>query len=337
MPENKKFVFVLGAGASKDFGYPTGAELIKTIVGYKHDSFFIKFMEGYGISGGDIGIFSDSLEGSGLNSIDAFLSRVLARKEKQPVDFEKIGRASITYAILFAEKASNRQRLVFNFDDNWYRHIFNFLNDGYEVLHNGRVRFITFNYDLSLEYYIGKTYFFRNYIYSVTPEEQNAYSEFLDKIKILHLYGSAGKLYTKDSREYGTVDNLFDFYKKHLFWRIAESIEIVRPDVSDKTQTIFKEVQRYLTEADYIFFLGFGFDSLNMERLGLHEVFQENLQDRLFYTTAYGADNSSIYDFENRICPSEEIRENIYTRGEKDEKIVSFLKNKCLILSQLRD
>ncbi len=337
MMNNKKFVFVLGAGASKDFGYPTGAELIKTIVGYKHDSLFIKFMEGYGISGRDIGIFSDRLEESGLNSIDAFLARVLAREEKQPIDFEKIGRAGITYAILSAEKASNRQRLVFNFDDNWHRHIFNFLDDDYKVLHNGRVRFITFNYDLALEYYIARTYYVRNYIHSATPKEQATYLEFLDKIKILHFYGSVGNLYTKDGRAYGAIDNLINFSKPHLFWEIAKNVEIIRPNASNGTQAIFTEAQQYLAAADYIFFLGFGFDSLNMERLGLHQVFQENIQDKLFYTTVYEADNSSIYDFENRVCPNEEIRKNIYTRGEKDEKIVSFLKNKCFILSQLKD
>jgi hypothetical protein len=74
-----------------------------------------------------------------------------------------------------------------------------------------------------------------------------------------------------------------------------------------------------------------------MERLELHQVFQKDLQDKLLYATVYGADNSSIYDFEDRICPDEGIRKNIYTRGEKDEKIVSFLKNKCFILSQLKD
>jgi hypothetical protein len=339
MRNNKKFVFVLGAGASKDSGYPTGAELIETIAKYNNDNGFLNAMNNVGIAKRDVNIFVDSLTKSGLNSIDAFLTRVTGRKQPQPIDFEKIGRACISYAILYAEKESKRKELPFRFDSNWRRHLFSFFSDDYMLLTDGRVRFITFNYDLSLEYFIQESYRIRNYIYAMSPEERKQCFQFLNKIEILHLYGQIGKLAEYDSdntgRTYGS--DLLNLDGSRMFWRIAENIEIVRPDITGVAQNNFKLAQQYLSESDYVFFLGFGFDSLNMERLKLHEIFQTNVALKKFYVTAYEADNSSIYDFKNRIFHHKDLEDEICKIGKKEEKIVHFLKDNCFILSQLKD
>lgn len=339
MGNNKKFVFVLGAGASRDFGYPTGIELIETITKYKNGGVFINFMKENGIFERDVKTFADILKESGLNSIDAFLTRVVDSKREQPVDFETIGRACIAYTILFTEKQSKILELPFRFDDNWYRYLFSFFDDNYAALIDGRVRFLTFNYDLSLEYFIATSYRIRNYLYAMSLEEKRKYQEFLSKIKILHFYGQAGNLneFVSTGREYGVVDDFFNFSKPHMFREIAKNIEIVRPQVPKETQIIFNRAQQYLTEANYVFFLGFGFDVLNMERLGLEHAFQAGVDRRLYYVTTYGADNSSIYDFENRIFPDGSLKDDIYTRGDHEEKIVPFLKNKCFILSGLKE
>ena len=339
MNSNKKFVFVLGAGASKDYGYPTGSELIELITEFNNDAGFLNAMNNVGISKKDIGIFVDTLKKSGLNSIDAFLARAVDSSGKQPIDFEKIGRASITYAILYSEKASKGNDLPFRFNDNWYRHLFSFLNDDYSALTDGRIRFLTFNYDLSLEYFIATSYRIRNYLHTMSDEERRDYLQFISDIEILNIYGQVGKVteYDKDGkgREYGSDSLNLD--ADYPFWQIAEKIQIVRPDATGEAKTLFERAQQYLSESDYVFFLGFGFDYLNMERLRLHEIFQTNIAHKRFYVTAYKADNSSIYDFQNRIFHHKELERDICRIGKKDENIVSFLKDNCFILSQLKD
>ncbi len=339
MNGNKNFVFVLGAGASKDYGYPTGSELIELIAKFNTDAGFLNAMNNAGISKRDIGIFVDTLKKSGLNSIDAFLARAADSIRKQPIDFEKIGRASITYAILYSEKESKRDDLPFRFNDNWYRYLFSFLNDGYSALTDGRIRFLTFNYDLSLEYFIATSYRIRNYLHAMSEEERHNYLQFISDIEILHIYGQVGKLteYDRDGngREYGSDSLNLD--GKDPFWQIAENIQIVRSDITEEAKTLFERAQQYLSESDYIFFLGFGFDYLNMERLRLHEIFQTNIAHKRFYVTAYKADNSNIYDFQNRIFHHKELEMDICKIGKKDENIVSYLRDNCFILSQLKD
>jgi hypothetical protein len=249
---NKKFVFVLGAGASNDFGYPTGDKLIEEISEYRHDGIFTQFMEALGFSSRDINIFCEKLKYSGLNTIDAFLSRAAVRQDKL-VDFENIGRACITYNILYHEKMSRETESVFRFNENWYRYIFSFFPDKYEALVDGRVRFLTFNYDLTLEHFIAESYRIRNYLYVMDESEQTEFQSKIGSIKILHLYGHVGDLIEFDSvgRKYGF--DMLQIENYRVFNRIAKGIEIVRPDISARTQDIFKKAQEYLSAADYIF------------------------------------------------------------------------------------
>ena len=69
--DNKRLVFILGAGASADYGYPVGSDLSKTISKNR-----FPILENYYPSF-DIACFQQTFNKSGINSIDAFLEKKL--------------------------------------------------------------------------------------------------------------------------------------------------------------------------------------------------------------------------------------------------------------------
>ena len=70
---HKPTVLVLGAGASMPYGYPSGSALREMLV---DQSTFDELIVGNLISRNDVGGFCERFLYSGMNSIDAFLSRI---------------------------------------------------------------------------------------------------------------------------------------------------------------------------------------------------------------------------------------------------------------------
>ncbi|MGH1403015.1 MAG: hypothetical protein ACRBDL_02115 [Alphaproteobacteria bacterium] len=191
---NKKTVFILGAGASWHYNYPTGADLVKCIIekateladrlasnsihikwrNNLTEYFDEKFSEYYqeGQDGVDyLRNFIDRINHVDPPVIDYFLD--------WNSDWQEIGQMMISWVILDREREfeenkrnGNHQRLVDQnpnpknrylvdakqCDDNWYRFIlYKMLSDCLlyqDFIQENHVHFITFNYDVSLETYL---------------------------------------------------------------------------------------------------------------------------------------------------------------------------------------
>src|SRR4051812_25489543 len=131
----KKYVFVLGAGASMPFDFPSGKRLVEDVsfvlsrvefsiaTAMDYDAFrnhnrncnLIRLLCQDGISIDHIETFRHSLINSQLNSVDAFL-------EHRP-EFNSIGKKAIGYCLLSYEELSKKPLR----NGDWYRYLWNYM------------------------------------------------------------------------------------------------------------------------------------------------------------------------------------------------------------------
>src|ERR1700677_4114288 len=155
----KKTVFILGAGASSDYGYPTGLELKRQILQIgdsKTLQYDFEDLDEFDDFGSDS---SSGTLGDLLNSHEDPISRLTSvfKKSGQPTIDEflrthkaliNVGKFLITYVLLNSEV---EERLI---EDKWLQLIWSRLIRGKSSLNdlNPDIAFVTFNYDTSLEY-----------------------------------------------------------------------------------------------------------------------------------------------------------------------------------------
>jgi hypothetical protein len=252
----RRLVFVLGAGASWPYKFPLGLELAAELCGIKPDSNLCKVLTNLGGVETDHALgFTSEFMRSGLNSIDAFLSR---RSE-----YERVGKLAIAAVLGSRESPDSVLAITNDRKDHWYRLLWNNLTaetgGDPAALPLKNVQIITFNYDRSLEL------FFQEAVKATFGVSDNEASHILEHLAILHVYGELGSFSSSGapagSRQYkpiSTADSL----------RIAaEGIRVI-PEARDD-DPCFRQAQAWLRQAFQICFLGFGFDTLNMRRLGL--------------------------------------------------------------------
>jgi hypothetical protein len=144
-------VFILGAGASKPYGYPTAAELREFII-INFCNEYRSLLEKASVDAQtitrflhDAQIFVDAFNDSSIESIDQFLSI-------NP-SFTSIGKKVITLSILYKEKMSalNEGMGLSNASKSWYRLLFKHMTSGlkepsdFVKFPENKVAFITFN------------------------------------------------------------------------------------------------------------------------------------------------------------------------------------------------
>lgn len=277
---NTDTTLILGAGASIPYGLPSGPKLKEIILRNlnKHiknkDRTGIKQLHQLGdldFSIEDLKNFHHQLYKSGRTSIDSFLEH---RK-----DLTELGKVLIAQTLLSLEESSK----LFTDEENWYQYLWNRLNTQVHKFNNNKLRIITFNYDRSFEYYL----------FSVLKNSFNLSdtqsSKHLNRFTVLHLYGKLGDLpfeatNQKLSIEYGEEIEDLDKLKY-----ASESINIVH-DKSNLEQ--FEIAEGILKESQRIYFLGFGFDPINVQRFNLTSI--KNLNDKKIKATFYGITDTEL-------------------------------------------
>lgn len=251
----KPTLFILGAGASIPYGFPSGWELRNKICEAAEgvsSKTVTDLNTALGIPCEDIIEFARNFKKSKLLSIDTFLS-------KHP-KYSVIGKTLIAQQLIPKELDYVLDALLI--DDDWYCALWNALAanaTSVAELAENKIKILTFNYDRSLE----------RYLHSAISNTFNvSEGEALDALKyfdIQHVYGSLGEFgisndYSKNIRSYtGTFDrNSVDVAIKCL-----KVIPEARAEDS-----IFLKAREAFTWADHVCFLGFGFDPLNVQRLG---------------------------------------------------------------------
>lgn len=242
-------VFILGAGASKPFKYPTGKDLVaaicQNITNSNINSDTIRTYAINSIKPSELKRFAHSLSYSGKSSVDAFL--------EHRTEFIEIGKLAIAQELIKYED----EAVLFQTGD-WYQYLYDKLNTSFEAFDNNNISIITFNYDRSFEHYL-----FTALKHSYGKSDK----ECADKIKnipIIHLHGQLGKLPWQDEKGREYANQKDDIGACHT---AAAGIRIIHENITG--DDAFSQAHILLKRAGRIYFLGFGYNETNIKRLYL--------------------------------------------------------------------
>jgi hypothetical protein len=273
MLDKFSYLFIVGAGAGKPYGLPTGKEL------YLHLQQNCHFTHGDWAEAATY--FMEELRLTSGVSIDKYININAAR-------LKDIGVLSIAAAIHFYETQSCLSmppRYLPNGD--WMTYLFEKMHRGLNTpedllkLHdNNHVAFITFNYDRSLEHFLFSVLWglIKNSNINIHNETQwKAVTDVIKQIPIIHVYGKIGKLPWEDGRyepgrccsgdvvSYGHEGRDGSFAV--LARRTHTMIDLIYEERKDNPE--IENAKKLISNSKRIFFLGFGYDENNLSILNL--------------------------------------------------------------------
>ena len=260
----KKTVLVLGAGASKPFGFPTGIELSAKVVDFLNPGLKqFEALRAFGFREGDILAFREAFYFSGKNSLDGFL-------EHNPI-FVEIGKAAIAAALVPCETIS----ALFGYKKNWLRHLYNNLNTSFESFGKNHLSVVTFNYDRTVET------FFVTALQNTYGKTEAEAVQALSSLPIIHLHGQLGPPpWEAGGRQF---DPDLDTWALNSSVR---GIKIIHEDIADGRDKDFERAKGLIQNADQVFFMGFGYNQTNLERLDARSI-----PDGVAFGTSVGLGN----------------------------------------------
>jgi hypothetical protein len=321
-------VLVLGAGASLSYGLPLGTGLLQNIKSWlpsddrcqmgdealnlsqhlQQDMALIdQWVADTKRNPHDALIeFRQRLSESRPKSIDEFLSRDFSTATKI---FRQIGKLAIAHAIAASESPQAFEDADGNLsNDHWYNYLWQECLapncKTLEDLKNKKLRVISFNYDRSLEYFLGKKIAATHLAKpgnQLNPKFVQSWARdgFLavdSNLKITHPYGTLGPL---NEIPYGALIN-----GQLPLGNMARRIRVIGEERADPSDT-FADARSWIASADRVVFLGFSFDPLNMERLGLKDGLEAKIQapekfgTKSLFPLTYGlerAERKALYD-----------------------------------------
>jgi hypothetical protein len=306
-------LFILGSGASKPYGYPTGEELIKEIKDY-FPVFFKKLSipEEKEVNYSLAKEFVSELMMAHDNMIDYFLA---TSKPQNTI----IGKMAILFIIHLKEQISFKKEIEEIPKDDWFRLLIREMTkhlikgDQVKYFQNNKVNFITFNYDRLLEHFMGNTL---QHKFSSTKRDVKG---LMGNIQILHLFGRLPELpweNLESGLEYGAnID--YEYLRNN-----AERIKTIH----ERTVVDYERINFLIRNADRIFFLGFGFHEENLALLSLEKnIFKPTS----IYATAFGNNDEQIEKLSLRICP--DIIYDGSQFGIRVKKIIEPIKSRELL------
>ena len=260
---SRQIVLILGAGASIPFGFPSGVGLYKEVLALPQNSAEEQLLRACGLTYEHCELFKDNLRHSGRTSVDAFL-------ETRP-DLIRVGKPLMALALIKHEHTS----ALFAPEkkgENWYDYLFEkMLTPHIDRFGNNKISFITYNYDRSLEMYLGTA------LEAAYGAPMDDIAKQLSRIRIIHLHGKMGNLPFEDgpNRPYSAELTEESF-------RIGYGgIKIIHESIDREPQ--FEQAHELLSEAQIVCFLGFGYHETNVNRLMLAKITEAG-----FYGTTYG-------------------------------------------------
>jgi hypothetical protein len=286
---------ILGAGASMDFGYPSGRDLkdkvVKMIASPNNDAY--RSLQKLGFDDYLIKSFQEGLQRSGRPSVDAFL-------EHRP-EFIEVGKAAMAVELMSYENIN----ALFPTGGSWYEHLFQAINASFEDLSSNKLKIITFNYDRSLDIYLFEA------IKNAYGKQTEKVSEVLKTIPILHVHGKLGPMpweSDRRGREYRSSYDPVDIKQA------ADNICIITEDHETKKE--FSDAKRLISASKRLIFIGFGYHSQNIERLGI-DIHSGQLS---IFGSAYGLTQLE----KNKI--TESFKPSVIQLGQRDWKALQFLR-----------
>jgi hypothetical protein len=315
-------VFVLGAGASVPYGYPTGAGLIEKVISvacneevYKayHQCLTPEKRFSSALALGDFAReFQRLLIDANPASIDYFL--------KLRGEYMGLGKVAIAYVIkacAMALKAS-QQNIA---GSDWYSYLRNMIfEDTFAETCNNRIAFITFNYDTSLE-----EYFYKQLEYYYPGSNKEA---FFKHITIEHIHGKIHRLpWERNELPDMTIArpalrqplDSTPHLDADMIKNMATGIRLYHEGEDD---SVLKSISRRIREAEKAFYLGFGFHKDNVAKLNNNKGLKRGLQNCLIFSTRFG-----LTDSEWNAKKRDSGLHNLTREGKKEDDCLSLLKS----------
>jgi hypothetical protein len=290
-------VFILGAGASVEYGLPLGARLIAQIVDALGETGVLRqALVNARMSRTELENFASHLTGADLTSIDAFL-------EKNTDEFVQVGKASIATMILFREQDARRHLFTNPPADHWLKYLWNLMRAEVDVSSfvKNQVSFVTFNYDRLVEHYYDTVL---ASAFNLSGSDASALRE--RAIQIVHLHGAIV------GRTFGEYTHPLEGTTVH---NIAAGIRVIH-DQMPTNDPGFEAAYELLRRASKVCLLGFGYHAENLRRLRLNSL----LENRgALYGTAVGLGKAELHVARDRIGMD-------FIAGGPSEKAESFLR-----------
>lgn len=246
-------------------------------------------------------------------SIDTFL--------RDNPKFAEAGKIMIMYTLLSSENKKKfgldkLGRSLCRKGDNWYTLLLNEIVSGCaenpKNLLGNKFDIVTFNYDVSLDYYL-QTFLKEIEIFNDEGQESSIADQFLaETLNIHHIYGSLHKknLVNENYGQYANDSNYDDKQKLvNNFERFRYSINnhsniktmYSERNPSDLDGMVNNTIKNILFSSEEIIFIGFGFDPDNLSQIGMPNKLQDYLRfsspKKIIRYMNYGGEMSSI-DFE---------------------------------------
>ncbi|MFC1481100.1 SIR2 family protein [Candidatus Neomarinimicrobiota bacterium] len=297
-------VFVLGAGASKPYGFPTGIELRQEIIEQFEEimariALYEREDERLLPKPNKIFEFVQKFKMSDNNSIDLFLTR---HREDETM----VLRGKLAITTIMRQRENNEHYVKGGFlvepkEHDWYNYLYEKMTDSMPSPENlsfssNKATFITFNYDRSLEYYLHRA------LTSSFPDEYSEQLiEQLNTIDFFHVHGSLGALGWQNNTQEPPIHYATEIVDARKLLAEADRIKVV-----SETE-LNEDIQRAraaLSEAEQIFFLGFGFAPENMDILDIPETIASRTQ---IYGTALGLTKREQGNIANRFAPYSQV------------------------------
>ena len=282
-------IFILGAGASSPYGYPTAKQLRTFIIKEFRQKYSTYLQERKNIgtieSMNEANKFSyliESFNQSATNSIDLFLSR---NKES----YYEQGKFILAWCILYFESLSKFNEDIKEPDTDWYKWFYNDItkeiirSNDLEHLRENKLNVITFNYDRSFEEFLSQSL-----IFSFAGDRKDVTNS-LGWIKVIHTYGKILELQWENPEkgEKYQTNKILDLTEK-----AKDNIQIIY----EERKTQVEEIQSIISTAQRIFFLGFSYAKENLEAIGLINLINKQ---QYIYGTALGFNDKEVLDIKN--------------------------------------
>lgn len=309
---NVHTTFILGAGSSIPYDFPSGRDLLLEVCEKLNDkdNGFFKLIYYYSSVNeiNPIKDFREELLYSNQPSIDAFL-------EKRP-EYLEIGKAAIIASLLPYEK---RSILVRDKQIKWYEFLFSkILPKNTEGDFLDKLSILTFNYDRSFEYC-----FFNSIKDSFGLIEKDT-AELMSRIPIIHIYGKLGDLpfFGNNVMDYGFCES--KTLEPVDVPRLTGEIKIINEVDSEVAE--FKNSQKIIANSVVVTFLGFGYHPLNIKRI--MPVVTNHKLSKAIYGTAY---NVSKIEMNNIKQIFNRYNEHPIHLGTHNQDIISLLGEQPII------
>ena len=298
-----KTVFVVGAGASCEYGFPSGIALKQSIssslarlVSQEPDTPMRDVL--------DIAAHKEAKDVSVYVKTAQEISRALPlalsidnylHTHRGDKVIEQVGKLAIVQTILNAERRSKlyfKPTADFNFsnvEDTWLTKLMQLLNESNTIdslkARLASITFVVFNYDRCIEHFLF------NAIKTFYGVPWDVAAEVAMGIRIYHPYGTVGEYPFNPSMQAAGTPYGADLRRDSLL-EVAQGIKTFTEGTDDRLSDILA-IREHIANASKLIFLGFAFHPINIELLARNKNTSMS-NDSSCFGTVYGMSESNM-------------------------------------------